>query len=222
LGLRAGKGPLECGGLQKRKYKMAKLYKLTDEHGQTHNETQWGPGFSHKTPGVGEMCGPGYIHAYTHPVLAVLLNPIHADFSNPRLWKASGTIRRTDGLKVGTWDLTTEAEIPLPVVTTEQMIKFAILCAKAVYKDVLFNKWADAWLDDSDRTARAARAAGAAAWTAAWTATRTAAEAAAEAAAWAAETAWASRAAAWAARAARAAAWASELDLIALVEEACQ
>ena len=65
-----------------------KLYKLTDGDGQTMSGTQWGPGVSHSGTGEGELCGPGWIHAYEHPLIAVLLNPIHANIQNPRLWEA--------------------------------------------------------------------------------------------------------------------------------------
>jgi len=44
----------------------------------------------------------------------------------------------------------------LPRVTTEQRVKFAILCAKAVYKDEAFNLWADRWLSGDDRTLQSA------------------------------------------------------------------
>jgi len=47
-------------------------------------------------------------------------------------------------------------EIHVPVLTTEQRVKFAILCAKCVCTDVAWNAWADKWLSDEDRTARAA------------------------------------------------------------------
>ena len=67
---------------------MAKLYKLTDSCGRTRDGTRWGPGVSHSGTGKGELCGPGWIHAYEHPLVAVLMNPIHANFQNPRLWEA--------------------------------------------------------------------------------------------------------------------------------------
>ena len=53
---------------------MITLYKLTDGDGQTRGGTQWGPGVSHSGTGKGELCGPGWIHAYEHPLIAVLLN----------------------------------------------------------------------------------------------------------------------------------------------------
>jgi hypothetical protein len=87
----------------------------------------------------------------------VLLNPIHANYENPKLWRCEGDVVADDhGLKVGVKTLTTIEEIVLPVVTTEQRIKFAILCAKQVCKDPKWNEWADKWLSVEDRSARAA------------------------------------------------------------------
>ena len=177
------------------------IYKLTDKDGKTRNDTQWGPGVSHSGTGQGELCGPGWIHAYEHPLVAVLLNPIHANIQNPRLWEAEGEIAIRDGqIKCGCKTLTTVREIPIPAVTTEMRVRFGILCAKEVCACSAWNAWADRWLSGEDRTqaaaerARAAGAAAAEAWAAqaaaAWAAQATeAAEATEAAAAWAA--AWA-------------------------------
>jgi hypothetical protein len=197
---------------------MIKLYKLTDRDGQTRNGTHWGPGVSHSGTGEGGLCGPGWIHAYEHPLVAVLLNPTHADFKNPRLWESEGEVALRDGqLKCGCKTLTTVREIPLPKITTEMRVRFGILCAKEVCADLSWNAWADRWLSGGVRSEAAAGTAAAAAWAAfrsaaygsAWAAW--AAEAAAAAEAWAAQAAEAAayrsaRAAAWAAQAAEAAA----------------
>ena len=194
-----------------------KLYKLTDENGMTRDETQWGPGATHSGTGAGGLCGPGYIHAYEHPLLAVLLNPIHANFRNPRLWEATGEIALRDGhLKCGCVSLTTLREIPVPKITAEQCVRFAILCAKQVFRDTAYTAWADKWLSGEDRSAWAAAEAARAAAEAARAEAAEAAWAAAEA--WAAE-AWAAEAAARAWAAARAAR-AADIDLIAIAEEA--
>jgi len=177
---------------------MIKLYKLTDRDGQTRGGTQWGPGVSHSGTGEGELCGPGWIHAYEHPLIAVLMNPIHAKFKNPRLWEAEGEVGLRDGqIKCGCKTLTTIREIPLPSITTEMRVRFAILCAKEVCACLSWNAWSDRWLSGEDRSEAAA---GAASW-AAW-----AAQAAARAAA---EASWAAYAAQAAARAAAEAAWAA-------------
>ena len=185
---------------------MATLYKLTRQDNTTSGGAtlEWGVSVSHTATGSGtQLCSADVIHAYTHPLLAVLLNPIHANYKNPKLWRCEGEVVANDhGLKVGVKTLTTIEEIPLPAVTTEQRVKFAILCAKQVCKDEKWNAWADKWLSGEDRTAAAAAAAAEAA-----------AEARAAAAAAAVEAAAAARAAARAARAA---------DLITLAVQATQ
>ena len=142
---------------------MATLYKLTRQDNTTSGDTtlEWGAGVSHTATGPGtKLCSPDVIHAYTHPLLAVLLNPIHADYQNPKLWRCEGDVVADDhGLKVGVKTLTTIEVLPLPVVTTEQCVKFAILCAKQVCKDEKWHTWADRWLSGEDRAAaRAAEA----------------------------------------------------------------
>jgi hypothetical protein len=196
---------------------MAILYKLTTQDGYTRkgesNQCLWGPGVSHSGTGEGDLCGPGFIHAYTHPLLAVLLNPIHASIGNPLLWECEGDVVREDkGLKVGCVTLTTLRAIDLPVFTPEQRVKFAILCAKTCCSDAVWLTWAEKWLSGDDRSLSAATAA--------------AARAEARAAVWATWAAAAAAAAGWAeaaeARAARAAeaARAAPINLIALAEQA--
>ena len=220
-----------------KKKKMSTLYKLTNGDGQTRNGTQWGPGVSHSGTGEGGLCGPGWIHAYEHPLVAVLLNPIHADFKNPRLWEAEGKIAIRDGqLKCGCKTLTTVREIPLPSITTEMRVRFAILCAKEVYACLSWNAWADRWLSGEDRSEDAAMAAAEAA-SAAYRSARAASAAYRSAeAAQAARAAWAAYAAAyrsaraewaeWAAYAAEWAEWAAmdlghRIDFFEIAEKAC-
>ena len=207
---------------------MSKLFKLTDRDGKTWGGAQWWPGVSHSGTGEGELCGPGWIHAYEHPLVAVLMNPIHARFRTPRLWEAEGEVGLRDGqIKCGCKTLTTVREIPLPAVTTEMRVRFAILCAKEVCADLPWNAWANGWLSGEDRSAEAAWAAQATSWAA------YAAQAAA-AAAWAAWAAYAAQAAARAAAAAAWAAWAAHAaaraaaaaaragtDIFAIAEKAC-
>jgi hypothetical protein len=178
------------------------LCKLTDNKNQTYGNTQWGKNVTCTSNGKNELCSDGWIHYYDSPLLAVLLNPIHADFTKPHLWeiKVGGTVKKDCGLKFGTTKVTTISRMKLPKVTTEQRIIFGILCAMKVYKDNKFLEWGNHWIDGSDRSAGAARAAEAAAGAAAGAAW------AAAGAAWAA---WAAEAAAGAARAAAGAAWAA-------------
>ncbi len=202
------------------------LYKLTDRHGMTRagspNACKWGENITHSGTGEGPLCSEGWVHAYTSPLLAVLLNPVHANIQSPRLWEAEGEIGLSNsGLKVGCQSLTTIAEIEVPQISAPQRTAFGILCAKEVCPAPEWVAWADGWLRGEDRTQTAARAAAAAVeWAAAvawaWAAAAWADEAA-RAAATAAEAAAEEAAAAWAAWAA---AKAAGLDLPALAQQA--
>ena len=131
-----------------------KCYKLTDRNGQTRNNIQWGPNVTHKASGTyNDLCSNGWIHFYTDPNIAVLLNPSHADFKNPILWEAEtiGEVKH-DLLKSGSKGLITLQQIALPEYTNIQKVCFAILCAKFVYKDIKWNEWANSYLTGVDRS----------------------------------------------------------------------
>jgi hypothetical protein len=129
-------------------------YKLTDENLQTHNYTQWQIGEWKETNGEGDLCGPGWLHYYSSPLLAVLLNPIHAGFENPRLFEieVAGEIKEDRGLKFGCTKMRLVKELELPAVTMEQRIKFAIYCALEICAEPEFVKWANGWLDGTYRS----------------------------------------------------------------------
>jgi hypothetical protein len=195
-----------------------KCYKLTDESFCTKNNTKWGKGVTHEIilPDASrDLCSEFWLHAYIDSRIAAIMNPIHANITNPVLWEAEaeGQIKHDEQLKFGCTRLTTIKQISLPEISIEKRVEFAIRCALKVFDNAQFKTWANKWLDGTDRTEAAARAAArAAAWAAAW---------AAEAAAWAARAAraeaaaWAAEAAAWAARAAEA----REIDLLVILEE---
>src|SRR5271157_3216124 len=172
------------------------VYKLTNRDMTTHGGFRWELGKQATAPGEGELCGPGWLHCYSDPLLAVLLNPIHAGIRNPRLFRAeaSGKSKHDHGLKSGYTKMTLIEEIPMPDITTEQRVRFAILCTMKIYHDPAYVSWAEEWLSGKDRSETAAQAAEKAAEIAEAEAAR-----ASCAALWAA--AQAARAAAWAARA---------------------
>ena len=145
-------------------------YKLTDHNGQTRGPTQWGENITHKAVGSSDrLCTESWIHFYRDPILAVLMNPIHARFSNPRLWE--GFVPEGEELheplKSGSRIFTTTREITLPRITRTQRTIFGILCAKVMYHDSAWNTWADNYISGKDRSpASAAAAAYAAAYAA--------------------------------------------------------
>lgn len=138
-----------------------KVYKLTDHDGKTRKETQWGPGISHTANGqpCQPLCSDGWIHFYTNPLIAIFMNPAHADFKSPILWEAETSGEELhETLKSGCKTLTTIKEIPLPLVSSTQKIVLGILCAKEIYNGGAWNEWADKWLEDKDRTKESAQA----------------------------------------------------------------
>jgi len=111
---------------------MTTVYKLTDAKMQTHGGFQWTLGETAKTDGRGDLCGSGWLHYYSDPLLAVFLNPVHANYgSDMRLFRATaGPVQKHDrGLKSGTTELTLVEELRVPRVTPAQCAKFARLCS---------------------------------------------------------------------------------------------
>ena len=139
-----------------------KKYKLTDQDIRTHNGFQWELGKEVITDGENEeLCNKHWLHYYHHPLLAVLLNPIHADIDNPRLFEVKALGKHLDdkGLKGGCTKMTLVKEIELPEITLNQQIAFGILCSLAVYKESTYILWANDWLNNVDRSAARAYAA---------------------------------------------------------------
>jgi len=138
---------------------MTTLYKLTNLHSQTRSATQWGENVTHELPvrDAYQLCSKQVLHAYASPELAVLMDPIHAILlPDAILWEAEGDIVVNDGTKVGCTRLTTLKRIPIPAITLEQRVTFAIKCALHVYKGPSWVAWARAWLANTNRDAYAA------------------------------------------------------------------
>ena len=150
-----------------------RLWKFTDENDQTRGGMQWGENVTHgPTSGEGNLCAPGWLHAYVDLRLGVMVSPVHLSFTAQHLWEAEGEVGKTDGLKVGVRTLTTIRRVEPPQVTTEQRVRFAILCVKEVCMDEYWLAWASRWLSGADRSrksaTKAADAAKAAPWAAPW------------------------------------------------------
>jgi hypothetical protein len=190
---------------------MQKYYKLLSKEMTSYNNTKWEIGVPISIIKEGNtMCSGEVLHCYNHPLLAVFLNPIHANIKEPKLFEIEvDKIVNSDGLKFASKSQTLLKEIPLPEISLQKKIEIGIKIVKTVNKNKKWNLWADKWLSGKDRSnaaAYAAYSADAAAYAdaaaAAYTdaAAAAAADAAAAAAAYAA--AYAAKAAAYAAKAA--------------------
>lgn len=139
---------------------MSYLYKLTDKSGYTKNQTHWAEGTRHEIAkelrdSTQHLCSKHYYHAYENPLVAVFMNPSHADFRKPILWRATGWVSKRDGqIKCGCFTLRTLQQIPLPVLTTNQRVRVAIQCALKKSQTESFKLWAKNWLSGVDRTSK--------------------------------------------------------------------
>jgi hypothetical protein len=141
-----------------------KCYKLTDENHCTKNNTKWGENVTHKikkTDTEKPLCTEYWLHAYVDPGIAVVMNPVHGNYDNPVLWEseADGEIKHDGQCKFGCTKLKTIRQIPLPEISTEKKVEFAIRCAIKVCKNKKWQKWAENWLSGKNRAANAAYAA---------------------------------------------------------------
>ena len=120
----------------------------------------YGPGKVYpQTNGIGVVCGPGWIHYYSDPLLLFLLNPINAGPSNTTIWEyeIGGIISDNVGLLCGCTEATILRKIEHIQLTAEQRAKFGILCALEVYNEPKFVQWAKNWLVDNNRAFKTAR-----------------------------------------------------------------
>jgi len=157
-------------------------FKLVSQNYKTWNDTDWRTTKWKETSGEGgRLCTKGWLHCYTSPELAVIMNPIHADIDNPRMLivKVEGKTLDDYGLKEGWTRMRRIKEIAVPEITLVQKVAFGVYCALEGSADRKFIKWANDWLSGKDRSAEAAWArARATAWAWAEEAARAAARAA--------------------------------------------
>jgi hypothetical protein len=119
-----------------------KLIKLTDKDGMTNGILTWGPGVTHvvKKTQSPKLCSADVIHAYKHLNLAILLNPIGADYQPFRIWEAEGDIAVEDWSKAGCFKLMMIRELSTPKWFLDEdkrkkvLVCFAVLCAEKVLK----------------------------------------------------------------------------------------
>lgn len=101
-------------------------------------------------------CTNTVLHHYSHPALAVIFNPIHASFRDMRLFEIEiDKELGADGLKGWCRRQRIIRELPVPDLSREQLVAFAIYCAEP-YSRADWQKWAQNWMDGTDRSRRTA------------------------------------------------------------------
>jgi hypothetical protein len=140
---------------------MPDYCKLTHFDRTTYGDCQWIVGEWKETSGDGPLCSDGWIHVYEHgPVLAEILSPLHTDHGNGRrMWRVEigGETKRDGQSKFGVTRCRLLEELPVPDITPQNRIEFAIRCAKRVCRNEEWNEWADRWLKGPGRADEARR-----------------------------------------------------------------
>lgn len=136
-------------------------YKLLSQDMKSYKNFLWEIGATVKIEKEGNrLCSEDVFHFYDHPALAVIFNPIHAQIKNPRLFEIEvEDIVSHDGMKGGCKQATLVKEIPIPKISLEQRVEFAIKVSLLVYTEKSYVLWAENWLNGEDRTIKAAEAA---------------------------------------------------------------
>lgn len=130
-------------------------YKLLTQDMQSHGGLQWTIGCTHTAQEHGnKMCSPQVLHCYSHPLMAAMFNPIHANIDNPRLFEIEASeIINQDFAKLACKSQMLVKEIPLPTLSDEQRQEVAIRCAMLIPgAPLLWTNWAKDWLSGKDRT----------------------------------------------------------------------
>jgi hypothetical protein len=150
-------------------------YMLTNQERKTRDGFELEQGKWYKK----DPCSESWFSCFCDPLVAVFLNPIYRYIKEPRLfecevageeWTYSGITFEYTEIKLG-------KELTVAEVSMTQRVAFGILCAKEVCRDEAWIKWADKWLDGTDRSKAAAVAADRATWPPADVAARAAADA---------------------------------------------
>lgn len=129
-------------------------YKLTDQNMKTWGGFQWELGkWAPPLDGGGDLCTEHWYHFYASASLAILLNPVHANFDQPRLFEAEVKGKSLDegDLKEGWTEARIIKEIDIPKMSTEQRIKIIVLCVLEMYSEEEYKKWAINLLSGKDR-----------------------------------------------------------------------
>lgn len=80
------------------------------------------------------------------PLLAIMINPLHAECVRPRLFEISSKFGQDQNT------VHRVREINLPEVLPEQKLAFAMYCVRSLVSECVFGTWVERWLANNDRS----------------------------------------------------------------------
>lgn len=143
------------------------VFKLLRPDLTTYNGCQWQVGEWKETSGEGDLCGSGWLHAYPHPLLAVLFNPLHAAYQPCVLFKAdaSGRVKREGVAKLGATHMVLREPMELPIITPAQSVRFALYLILSQHPNSSLLRWGHSLLQGGEPSREVTHAAQDFIWT---------------------------------------------------------
>ncbi len=121
-------------------------YLLTDVNGRSRRGTTIE---TNRTNGKrqfgGDVVSQNIWECADTPLLAVMINPLHAESVYPRLFEIRGFGQEQN-------EIYRIRETGLPKVLPEQKLVFAMYCLRSLTPDAVFVAWVERWLANIDRT----------------------------------------------------------------------
>ncbi len=132
------------------------LCKLVSQHLTSFGGFPWVVGKWMETKGTGQICGPGWLHYYSHPLVSEIMNSIHENYpKKAKLFLVeAGDTRIDEWSKCATTRLRLTTEIERPMITSNQRIRCGIYLIQCFGIDTMpeWDDWADGWISASDRS----------------------------------------------------------------------
>jgi len=121
-------------------------YLLTDLNGKTRRGTTIETNRKNGKRQHGDIVSQNVWECADTSLLAIMINPLHAECVRPRLFEIRGEFKqdRNTVHRVG--------EIVLPDVSPEQKLAFAMYCVRSLVPDHTFGAWVERWLANIDRS----------------------------------------------------------------------
>lgn len=122
-------------------------YLLADLHGQTRRGITINTNRANgKRYYSGDIVSRNIWECADSPLLAIMINPLHAECVRPRLFEIGGKFGQDQN------NVHRVREIDLPEVSPEQKLAYAMYCVRSLIPEHAFDAWVERWLANDDRS----------------------------------------------------------------------
>lgn len=133
---------------------MAKYILTNSENCTRQGDYIFPEGSSFSSQAISEVVAKNASEMGVSPLVAIMLNPWHAQLEKPKMLEMLFTTE-VDDTSDPIFRISVH-EVDIPATTTDQKIIFALMVIMDVYKNDQFNQWAQKWINGTDRGAMSA------------------------------------------------------------------